>query len=167
MSNSSATLAYLSSCLAAIVACCFSCLMAILVHQSLYFLANPSHSWTSSHSSWALVQVMFCGHVRAKLRLDPSSVCELSFWWRKNGREELTVVWDLTGGDLPQSFPTTLPEGWDRPLGLYLLLQAARQLVLGNRRAATKDTGDLRGIRLLMCLMKEGLCPGKGSWKIP
>ena len=55
-----------------------SCFMAILVHQSLYFQANPSHSWASSCLSWALAQVTFCSYIRAGLRLGSSLVCELS-----------------------------------------------------------------------------------------
>ena len=67
VSTSSAILAHQSS-----------CLVAILIHQFPYFLANPSHSWTSSQLCWALVWVMHCSYIRARLRLGPTSVCKLS-----------------------------------------------------------------------------------------
>ena len=59
--------------------------------------------------------------------------------------QEPTAVWELTGGDPPQSIPIMLPEGWDRPLALCPSLHMARQLVLGNMGAAAKDTADLKG----------------------
>ena len=73
----------------------------------------------------------------------------------RRGREKLTAVQDLTGGDPPWRFPTMLPEGMDRPLAPCLRLHMARQLLLGNKGTATKGTADLGGIGQLMCSMKE------------
>ena len=131
----------------AILAHWSSCLVVILVCQSLYFLANPSHPWANSHLSWALAQVMLCSHIRAGLGLGPSLVCELSSWWREKGDGGIDSSMDLTGSaPSPQSFPTTLPGGWDRPLAPPLPLHMARQLVLGNKGAAAKGTVDLKWI---------------------
>ena len=55
-----------------------------------------------------------------------------------------------------------LPGRRDRPLAPHLPLHMARQLVLGNKGAATEGTADLSEIGWLMCLMKEWLHPGKG-----
>ena len=49
----------------------------------------------------------------------------------------------------------TLPEGWDRPLALCLQSHMARQLVLGSREAAAKDTADLNGTGQVIHPKKE------------
>ena len=82
----------------------------------------------------------------------PQSVSSLLDEERRQ-REEPTTVWDLTGSNPPCSFPTMLPEGWDRPLAPCLPFHVARQLVLGNKGGA--NTADLRRIRQLMHPMKD------------
>ena len=65
----------------AIRAHCFSCFLAILIHQSSYFLVNLSTSWANSHSSWTLSWPMPCNCFRARWKPGPSSIWKSSSWW--------------------------------------------------------------------------------------
>ena len=104
----------------AILACQSLCFVAMLVLWSSNFLANLSHSWTSSCLSWSLAQVMLCSWIRARLRLGPSSVCELSFQWGGKGRgrnQQQHRIWQAMV--LLRASPQYLLEKW---IDFYLLV---------------------------------------------
>ena len=111
-----------------VLPCWSSCSLVILVHCSSWFLDNPSHLRSSSHSSCALAWVATCNYLRAALKPILSSVWEPTSLL---GWEETEQTDRGTGGtndDPHLSSPKGLPWEMGWPLSYLLLSLVAEQL---------------------------------------